>query len=316
MPTWFLEDYAAVLLDFQRFRWMGSLVGGLDGGAAPDTHRALWMRRHTHHHRFREVMVGLSGQGRYGCRGRVYPISPGTILLFDANEEHDSWYPTSGPPCCHLWLHEAPATESSSLFWNICEVRDHCFVRSPVTMPLALVRLPGVDQFWRGWDLLRSRRADAVARAQFFITFCTLIVDLYKHLANPPATRDAGAQGGRDVVVGIAQVIKHNLGGDLSLAHLSRLAGYNKFYFLRMFRKYQQCSLGAYIRQQKLRKAQELLGQGLKTAAVSDALGFANPSGFCRFFRQQTGKSPSAYLNPNFSPQGRRAHGGGAGTRG
>lgn len=97
------------------------------------------------------------------------------------------------------------------------------------------------------------------------------------------------------VVMEISNVIRHNLKDDLSLEHLARLSGYSKFHFLRIFKKYRRCSLSEYIHKLKVRRAIELLRDGVKSAQVSDELGFSSPSGFYRFFLQETGKRPSAY---------------------
>ena len=290
MSAWSLEQYADILLDFPRFRWIGTALGG---GVAPvrDARHARWMRRHTHEHHFREILIGLAGRGKYGFQGKIYPVSPGTVFLFDADESHDSWYPSFDPPCCHLWLCESSVGSQAAIFWTPCEVRQGRFSLSPSTPAV----LPAAAVFWKSWNLLRREPQAPVSRARLFASFTTLLLELYEQAMAARPQQAAEERNRRAVVAEIAEVIKRNLGGDLSLEHLSRLAGYSKFHFLRMFQKYQGCSLRDYIQELKLQAGRELLRRGMKVAAASEALGFANPSAFSRFVKRQTGMPPLAY---------------------
>ena len=287
---WSLEEYSGVLLDFRGFRWIGTALGD-EVAPVRDARHARWMRRHTHQHHFREILIGLAGCGKYGFQGKIYPVSPGTVFLFDADESHDSWYPPFGPPCRHLWLHEMAAGNQFTLSWNPCEVQHGRFILSPSVMP----PLPSAAPFWKSWDLLRAQPRSPLYRAGFFAQFATLLLDLYEQARAVRLDPNTDERNRRAVVAEIAEVIKRNLGGDLSLEHLSRLAGYSKFHFLRMFQKYQGCSLRDYIQELKLQAGRELLRRGMKVAAASEALGFANPSAFSRFVKRQTGMPPLAY---------------------
>ena len=291
MSAWSLEEYADVLLDFRKLEWFGSCVGG-EMEPIRDPRHARWMRRHTQRHRFRELLIGLSGTTLYGFKGNVYRISPGTVMLLDSDEEHDDQYPSFDPSCRHIWLHEPSKRGPYTVIWHCYEVRSQ---RVRKASPPRRAVLPSATVFWESWDLLRAQPGDPLLRGRFFAAFVAMILDVYEYSTRRPPSTDAGEQDRRAMVAEIAAIIEQNLDGDLSLDHLARLAGYSKFHFLRLFQQYQGCSLKDYICQVKLGRAKELLRQGLKTVAISEQIGFANPSAFYRFFRQQTGERPSAY---------------------
>lgn len=296
MPTFTMEQYSATLLDITKYRWVSTLVGS-DVAPVRNARHSRWQPHHTHHHRHREILIGLSGRAVYGWRDKIYSIIPGTVMCFDSDEQHDSWYPSFGPPCCHLWLHEVTGNAHSTLLWNLCMVRNRRFVITPSVMPATPVALLSAGAFWKSWDRLGKQPRDLVCRARFVASFAAMILDLYDQSLSVRPDEQAEERNRREVVMKISEVIKHDLGGDLSLEHLSRLAGYSRFHFLRLFAHYQGCTLHRYIQQLKLLRAMELLHQGMKAAAISEALGFANPSSLTRFFRRQTGKRPSDYFD-------------------
>ncbi len=288
MPTWSLRQHAALVLNFRRYHFIGT---ALESDIAPvrNMRHARWRRRHTHRHHFREVLIGLSGQSRYGFKDHIYPVAPGTVLLFDADEEHDAWYPSFGTPCRHLWIHESVTPSPLTALCNICEVRSHHFT----LMPCMPVMLPSLEHFWRSWDRLKTQPKDLLSRSRFLAAFAALMPDIFEQSLETPVSQDVEELNRRRLVQEIADVIKNNLDGDLSLDHLARLAGYSKFHFLRMFQRHQRCSLRQYIHRVKSQRATQLLRGGMKAAAVAQVLGFSTPSAFHRFFLRQTGNRPS-----------------------
>ena len=143
--------------------------------------------------------------------------------------------------------------------------------------------------------MLSQPSASALDRARFLAAVAVVIPDIYAQSLEAPADGDAQELSRRQVVRAITQFIDKNPGGDLSLDHLARLAGYSKFHFVRMFQRYHRCSLATHINQVKVRRAIELFRGGSSATTVSDALGFSSPSSFHRFFHRQTGKRPSDF---------------------
>ncbi|PIE56082.1 MAG: hypothetical protein CSA34_05925 [Desulfobulbus propionicus] len=82
-----------------------------------------------------------------------------------------------------------------------------------------------------------------------------------------------------------------------SISSLSRRVGLNECYLKRWFREKIGLSIGAYIRQQRMTKALELIETGrysILTTAVF--VGYSNPSHFSAAFKKFYGHLPSYYL--------------------
>ena len=70
----------------------------------------------------------------------------------------------------------------------------------------------------------------------------------------------------------------------------------NEQYLMRLFKKETGMNLNRYIRVFRMEKAKELLcSTNMKVAQVSEHVGFANVSYFCRSFREYYGSSPESY---------------------
>jgi len=83
---------------------------------------------------------------------------------------------------------------------------------------------------------------------------------------------------------------------DFTLDQLAARAGVSKFYFTRLFKNAMGVSPSRYLLTLRMDEARRLLRE-TKRSVVDIALdvGYANPSHFARFFRRETGLSPSDY---------------------
>ncbi|NOU65386.1 helix-turn-helix domain-containing protein [Paenibacillus sp. LMG 31461] len=100
----------------------------------------------------------------------------------------------------------------------------------------------------------------------------------------------------REVVRKIKQYIQSNLGGVLSLEHLSKIAGYNHSYLSRLYKETTGEGLSEYITNERLSAAKVLLrAPGQQIQEVAESLGFDSPTYFTRFFKKHTGMTPTEY---------------------
>lgn len=82
----------------------------------------------------------------------------------------------------------------------------------------------------------------------------------------------------------------------ISIANLAEMCGVSETYFRKIFFNVKGCSPVDYINSLKLSRAKELLSSGMYTVSeVSEQSGFHDESYFSRFFKKQTGLSPSKY---------------------
>jgi AraC family L-rhamnose operon transcriptional activator RhaR len=91
------------------------------------------------------------------------------------------------------------------------------------------------------------------------------------------------------------------------LATTIRRSGYHRDHLNRLVKKETGLTLGQYRAQLRLTKAKDLLGGGMKVAHAGAAVGFADQGYFARWFRRQTGQTPSAWRAGERSPGQRSA---------
>ena len=94
----------------------------------------------------------------------------------------------------------------------------------------------------------------------------------------------------------ISDWIAEHLAENFNLDQLAAQAGVSKFYFTRLFKNSMGVSPSRYLLTLRMDEAKRLLRE-TKRSVVDVALdvGYANPSHFARFFRRETGLSPSDY---------------------
>lgn len=84
-------------------------------------------------------------------------------------------------------------------------------------------------------------------------------------------------------------------GGAGSLEEVASALSYNKYYLCHRFKEKTGVTLSSYLSEKRYERAVRLLGEKESIEAISDELGFANPSAFTRFFKQKSGISPREY---------------------
>lgn len=85
-----------------------------------------------------------------------------------------------------------------------------------------------------------------------------------------------------------------------SVAELAEPLGITPTQLNRLCRRHLQCSAQAVLHQRVLLEAKRELGYTtLMVRQIADGLGFADPAYFTRFFQRHTGRSPSAWREPD-----------------
>ena len=106
--------------------------------------------------------------------------------------------------------------------------------------------------------------------------------------------RSAGES--RNEVAAVKNYIYHHYSEDLSLEMLAEKVYLSSGYLSFIFKKETGMNLNRYIRVFRMEKAKEILcTTNRKVAQVSEEVGFANVSYFCRSFREYYGSSPESY---------------------
>ncbi len=100
----------------------------------------------------------------------------------------------------------------------------------------------------------------------------------------------------RNEVAAVKNYIYQNYKEDLNLETLAEKVYLSSGYLSFIFKRETGMNLNRFIRVVRMEKAKELLcGTNMKVAQVSEEVGFANVSYFCRSFREYYGSSPESY---------------------
>jgi len=100
----------------------------------------------------------------------------------------------------------------------------------------------------------------------------------------------------RDEVATVKNYIYENYREDLNLETLAEKVYLSSGYLSFIFKKETGMNLNRFIRVVRMEKAKEFLcTTNMKVAQVSEEVGFANVSYFCRSFREYYGSSPESY---------------------
>jgi AraC family transcriptional regulator len=121
------------------------------------------------------------------------------------------------------------------------------------------------------------------------------------HLARNYAETVKELSGGGSSLPGyklrqITDWMAEHLAEDFGLDQLAAQAGLSKFYFTRLFKTALGVSPSRYLLSLRMDEARRLLRETKRSVLeIALEVGYANPSHFARFFRRETGLSPSDY---------------------
>ena len=111
---------------------------------------------------------------------------------------------------------------------------------------------------------------------------------------------DRSMSESRDEVAAVKNYIYNHYAEDLNLETLAEKVYLSSGYLSFIFKKETGMNLNRFIRVFRMEKAKELLRTtNMKVAMVSEQVGFANSSYFCRSFREYYGSSPESYRKGN-----------------
>jgi len=125
---------------------------------------------------------------------------------------------------------------------------------------------------------------------------------LAQRAASAPDGEAAGDPRDADEVIlrAAIRLIQDNLQTPPELSELATLVGTNKKRLLRIFRQRMGTTVYAFIREERMRRARSLLGEGvLSIEDIASSIGYQNAANFSTAFRSVEGVSPRDY---------RRAH--------
>ena len=134
-------------------------------------------------------------------------------------------------------------------------------------------------------------RASALERESRLLNMLTRLIAV--HSEDRPVLRPV--PHARQAVARVKEYIEDCHMENISLDRLARLAGLSPFHLTRVFRREVGLPPHVYLKQVRVFKARELLGQGLPIAEAAAEAGFTDQSHLSRQFKKLLGITPGQY---------------------
>ncbi len=223
-----------------------------------------------HCHESIHLTYVFSGSGRSEAKGAGDPKSPDEVCWYRAGEMH-RWIPqTSVCRSINVEFADQFANEATTRLSDIenalSKRQDSKFLMLKIQSEMAL--------------------DDAVTEAS--------LTTLLQELAYPSIQDHSTQQP--DWVAIIEQMLKDEWNAQPRLDRLAHAAGVHPVTISRSFRRHFSCTLGEYVRKQKIERSLPLLQHtNLSLSQIAQECGFADQSHFSRCFRQLTGFTPGRY---------------------
>ena len=236
----------------------------------------------SHSHRHGQLLVYLRGRGAQSVAGNRYAARSGTVIYAAPGEQHSFERERERSPLC--------------LVLDIRLKRGLENSRAGVVGMLPATAL----------NHIRSRISQLFAmrdigKADRQLTVSAIILDVLDALLRAVGRLDARPAvnaGTRSLTRSAERVILSLLSDpSVDLAFLAGKIGYQRDYLNRMLKSECGLTLGQLRASLRLREAQRLLRSGKAIGEVASNVGMDDQNYFARWFRQQTGISPSSWRN-------------------
>jgi len=229
--------------------------------------------RHTHEHAYFCVNHGGTYAEDYGRRRRI--CAPGMLVFHPPGEAHRQ-------------EHQAVPVASLNVEVGASWLKRMVEFAGPLDQP-AEFRADGIAA--AGMQLLHELQHSDSDSALAIEGLCWEI--LAASLDRRPRLADPGTPRW---LVQARELLQAQLGEPLTLQEVAREAAVHPVYFAATFRRFYGCSVGEYLRRERLRLARRKLADPeLSLADIASGCGFADQSHFTRLFKRFTGMTPGAY---------------------
>jgi len=234
--------------------------------------------RRTHSHfDMREILLVLEGECEMLIGDRICRGGPGTLMLVDAGDVHQFWYPSKSRPSRHVWfmfwsryMVFAAVSDDGTRQRTLPAFRDYrCF--DPYI----------INAVGKTWDALLAGD-DSEENLAEFKALIRLISVMQVRVYDEAIAEDSrlSTKENRDKRLrNVMRYIEYQCGRECSVDKLARLSGYSRGHFMRLFREYAGCSVLDYINLQR-RARYQALHRDAPLKSVAEDLGFRSAAAF------------------------------------
>ncbi len=239
----------------------------------------------THSHEHGQVLIYLSGRGRQQMGERTFQCRPGSVVYVEPGQTH----------AYTRQMHAAPLILVIDIELEITRYTPHpvsLMPRADLTRVLqAMQRLLGIRQP----DLRENLLATAAIVLE--VLDRALLASGWLKPVNRYAERSRKA-----LTQFTERLLERMNAPEVTLEEIARRAGYEVEALNRKLRAESGLTLGQLRSRYRLGRAQVLIRQGLPMKTVAQRTGIPDNNYFARWFRQQTGMTPTQFKKSPHQP--------------
>ena len=269
--------------------------------AKPSPAKRKWHDEHQelHHHKL-ELQMVLDGQEDYGLNGKIYRLTPGTILLANFGDFHDGGQdPDNYGTFLYLILYQ------HDVLWFTIQIAPppHSGAK-PQPGVMTILHIPTdlkqVEQIKSSWhDAVNTKglaRKLAIHKLAFSLHLLFLNATQF-YLSHKEKASRANSSPPHVAVQLVKEYLDSGLGKDISIKKLALLAGYSASHFQPLFKRIIGCTVHEYIDKLRIEHLR-LYGKKQPKKVLAIDLGFKSLSAFSRWHR----KNPEEKLVDSVAP--------------
>lgn len=240
-----------------------------------------------HYHEFCKLLLLVSGTGGYTVEGHRYALQPGDIVLVGSRAVH------------------RPEFEPNAPYERIIVYIDPDFLRQNSASDCDLLEIFGGK---KGHVLRSSKHPELLGRAleleQILAgeeygrlilgrgSLLSLLVEIGREQARDE-DRPTPQKPKDPRVLKLMAYIRAHMAENLNVDQLAEQCYLSKYHLMRLFRAETGMSIYAWLTQQRLLKAREMMNSGIRSTEAAYRCGFDTYSCFTRAYSKQFGTTPT-----------------------
>lgn len=235
-----------------------------------------------HFHTYYVVGLIESGRRSLSCRGAVYTISPGEMVLFNPGDNH------ACEQCGGDTLDYRGLTVTEEVMRGLAEE----ITGQPVTPRFAptVIRDEEAACHMRSLHELVLQGECSFEREECLLLLFSVLLQRYGQAAGSENTTLC-----REEVERVCRFMEAHYDQHICLDQLCRCAGLSKAALVRAFAKAKGVTPYRYLENIRIDAAKKLLEQGVTPVEAALRTGFSDQSHFTNYFRQFIGLAPGVY---------------------
>lgn len=240
-----------------------------------------------HAHQVYEILYFISGEVQYYLEDVSYSLVPGDILIIPPSTMHRPVLIDKRCDYTRMVMEMAP-DYCKKLMQRVPD----CFLWTNSRPCRVSVNALGSEEFTHNIQRLMELPNDTRGKLERD-SICTLMLLQFDRVLKENLVDDDVSP---QQIHEILRYINAHFTQPLSLDDIAERFFLSKFYLLRQFKSYTNCTIHDYILTKRILLAKALLQDGMLPGEVGENCGFSSYASFYQAFHKRTGVSPSRYL--------------------